>query len=197
MDVKGLGKFINNCRSASKDPGASTELLRDSLLEASETLEKMGGKYFAYPDHINGIVGLMLRIHAMGKAEVIKPKEEETENNIVDLKLLQGGKEPPKGDDWLSKLDEHTLFFVQRQNAPMEFSLGLFWKETHEGKVVKLRSPMLPEALYVNPIRFCNVYTLYENCGIVDYKQEEVTPNDQPNRVEGTDPVERPEGQQG
>lgn len=127
---------------------------------------------------------------------VARSNEDEERNKIVSLQLITGGKEPPStGEDWLSKLPEKALFFVQKKNSA-DFALGLFWKESHEGKVVKLRSPMLPEPLYVNPSRFANAYSLYEDCGIVQYNQEEGNSNDQRDPLEGADPVAGPSREQ-
>lgn len=124
-------------------------------------------------------------------------EEKEEKDNIVSLKLIQGGKEPPStGSDWLSALEVGTVFFVQSKTNPMDFNLGLFRVSKKEERVIMLQSPMLPKEIYVNPIRFCNNYLLYQEVGIV--KEEEGNSHDG-DRVEGDggvpqDEVERPSG---
>ena len=113
-------------------------------------------------------------------APIGKEEQEEEENNVVSLKLITGGKEPPStGSDWLSALEDGTIFYVQNKLNPMDFSLGVFRLAKREGKVVVLQSTMLPREIYVNPVRFCNNYLLYENMGVIVYKEEEVNSHDE------------------
>lgn len=131
--------------------------------------------------------------------DTVAKHQKEERMNELGLELIKGGKpdglQPPMGEDWLSRLAVGSLFFVQRSNVATEFSLGLFHKEAHEGKVVRLRSlvPMMDESLYVNPSRFCNVFSLFEDLGVKQVKEED---NEQHHQVEEPGGVERHEGQQ-
>ena len=140
-------------------------------------------------------------------------KEEEKEDNVVSLKLVQGGKEPPSfgGSDWLSKLEVGTVFFVESMNSG-SFALGLFRLVKKDNKVIVLNSPDVlevgpdgrsqPKDIYINPTRFCNQHRLYQEVGVLDFKQEEKEEEDDgdrgtvPSGGEGSE-VERSPGEQG
>ena len=108
----------------------------------------------------------------------------EERKEILGLQLMNGGKTPPTtGADWLSDLPEGTLFYAQSKTNPMDFNLGLFKVAEKDEKVVVLISPQVSTILPVNPVRFCNQYTLFQNKGIE--KKEEENSHDAGNRNEG------------
>lgn len=105
--------------------------------------------------------------------------EEEKDNSPMTLKLITGGKGPPSTDgNWFTDMDIGTLFLVQaKARSPQsanDFNLGLFKLVGKEGatqRVMVLACASVPEPLYVDPVRFTNVYNLYEVLGV--QKQEE------------------------
>lgn len=109
-------------------------------------------------------------------------RAEEAEREVKDLKeevkatgpklvLLPGGKEPPTtANCWLERFEIGTIFIIQSKNDPMDFTLGLFKLVGVEGiqsKAYILMSPSMEKPIYVNPVRFCNKYSLYDTVAVV------------------------------
>lgn len=188
MQPKQLTQLVRNAQSAIGDPGVSIELLKNRLKGLVEVLEQEGEKIFALPDYAEAVVNLMLEVHKMKTLKV--DKQEEEEGKVVSLQLITGGKEPPISSpgDWLSPLADGTVFYVQAKQNPMDFNLGLFRKMKTEGKIIHLLAPPPVGERPVNPVRFCNSYTLYQEVCILE--QEEKT--DDGNRDEPTDGAETP-----
>lgn len=102
--------------------------------------------------------------------KLLKTPEEEQEERkkVVDLKLITGGKEPPEGgESWIEKLDVGSCFLVRDKSSPLEFNLGLFRLAEKTTKAVVLQTPHVAHNLYVDPVRFCNRYMMYENLGVM------------------------------
>ena len=112
------------------------------------------------------------------KEEATKETKKE-KTNVVELKLVTGGGEPPvSSGNWLKDLEDGTVFFVQSKLDFKDFNLLLFRLEGKAGphnKLICIRSPNLPKEIYVDPHRFCNQYNLYHTEGVmkVPEKQEE------------------------
>jgi hypothetical protein len=105
-------------------------------------------------------------------------QQEEKEDNVVHL--ITGGKEPPStGECWLDELPIGAIFTVQDKIAsdirdPNYFNLGLFKIADRDGKVTYLQSLDNPKGMPVNPVRFCNRFTKYEEItGYVLAKEKE------------------------
>lgn len=105
----------------------------------------------------------------------------EKEENVVPFKLITGGKPPRDPDDWLSELAEGTVFLVQHKNNVNEFSLGQFiLVNKFEKSILILTTTNQQMYSYVNPLRFCRSFTLWEIIGKVDAEtpeQEETEEN--------------------
>lgn len=108
-------------------------------------------------------------------------KKEEEDNFIKmtpHLKLITGGGEPPqKTGTWLKDLEIGTVFFVSNAKEIRDFNLQLFRKEGQEGthqNVVCIRSPLLPKELYVDPVRFSNMFNLHHTVGVMAFPTEPV-----------------------
>lgn len=107
---------------------------------------------------------------------------------MPELKLLEGGKNPPNGN-WLSELDTGTMFLVQ-DKTNHDFLLGAFKLVNKTEKAVMLVNSSVPNPVFVNPMRFCNKYSLYEVLGIhkepeQQQEQETEVTDEQGNRNEG------------
>lgn len=120
---------------------------------------------------------------------------ERQDGTVTELRVLQGGKEPPtSGENWLDRLPIGTVFWAQSKTNPMDFVLKLFRIHTKEGKVITLQAIQIQENIPVNSTRFCNNYLLYEQVGVI------MEPTDGGNRVERDErvpdeEVERPAGE--
>jgi hypothetical protein len=108
----------------------------------------------------------------------LEVQQEEKEDNVVQL--ITGGKEPPStADNWLDELPIGAIFTVQDKLAsdirdPNYFNLGLFKIAERDGKVTYLQSLDNPKGMPVNPTRFCNRFTKYEEItGYVLAKEQE------------------------
>jgi hypothetical protein len=94
-------------------------------------------------------------------------EQEQEETNIINLdkekekRLALGSKEPPSGI-WLKDLSEGTIFFVRRKNQGQDFLLGYFMIKDKTEKAIILVEKSSPQDIAVDPIRFCNVYELFE-----------------------------------
>lgn len=108
--------------------------------------------------------------------------EDEEKDKIIKmtphLKLITGGGEPPqKTGTWLKDLEIGTVFFVSNAKEIRDFNLQLFRKEGQEGthqNVVCIRSPLLPKELYVDPVRFSNMFNLHHTVGVMAFPTEPV-----------------------
>jgi len=118
------------------------------------------------------------------KPDSQEQEEEEKRHKVVDLRLLQGGKEPPStGETWLEKKPIGACFLVKEKNNPMEFNLGLFRIDHKTDKAVILHHPPIPNPLYVDPVAFCNKYREFEDLGIM-LTRKDFEEHDR-NRLEG------------
>ena len=92
-------------------------------------------------------------------------------NNVVDLKERAGRKLPPSGGDWLSELDEGTVFLCRpkqsikkpgEQEVPVPF-LREFTVFRKVGKAIQLSIGMEHEELaWTDPQIFCNMMDLFQ-----------------------------------
>lgn len=108
----------------------------------------------------------------------IKLEEEEKVKMTPHLKLITGGGDTPqKTGVWLKDLEIGTVFFVSNAKELRDFQLQLFRKEGQEGthqNVVCIRSPLLPKELYVDPIRFSNMFNLHHTVGVMAFPTEPI-----------------------
>lgn len=90
-------------------------------------------------------------------------KKEEQETMADYLKLVTGGAELPPNGNWLSLLDNDTVFLVKDKKSP-SFALGHFKVLDKTDKTVFLgaSNPQMPSMIPVEPIRFCQQYSLHE-----------------------------------
>jgi hypothetical protein len=128
--------------------------------------------------------------HSMGNVLKFNNKDnEEIMTEVTYLKSMTGGKEPPADGNWLSLLDNGTIFLVQSKRDPQAFQLGEFILLDKTPKTVYVMSQDAPgRRIPWNPTRFCNQYSLYEIQGIVEIPeipkdQEEEKNNEQGDRV--------------
>lgn len=93
---------------------------------------------------------------------------EKESNNVVDLKLVSGGKEPPADGNWLRELEDGTIFLIEDKNSH-DFNLGQVRLLHKEEKSIYLGFIVNgnPITSFVNPIKFCQRYRLYETLGVV------------------------------
>lgn len=96
------------------------------------------------------------------------------ENKAVTLELIKdtGSKLPPIGADWLSEKEKGSVFLVQQRNKP-DYILGLFQLMDKTEKACVLMTPDHPKPIYVSPGRFCQVYSEFEDLGILREKKDE------------------------
>lgn len=95
----------------------------------------------------------------------IQETEIEEENNIIQLKLLLGGKQPPKkGDNWLSKINQWAFFTAK--NDKMSKVEGFLYQVV--GKYDNTTALTLfipkeePHTRYFSTIDFSEEYTLMD-----------------------------------
>lgn len=200
MKPKELTHLIRNAQSAIGDPGVNIDLVKNRLKGLVEVLEQHGEKIFALPDYSKGVVDLMLERHKMKLETVAKEEEKDdvVEYNgpkLIVNNALAGG-EPPliTPGDWLTPLQDGTVFFVQSKQNPMDFNLGFFRKVRTDNKVIMLQSPQLPKEIYVNPVRFCNSFTLYQEMFVLEEKADDDGNRDQPATGAEKHPVDGLEG---
>jgi hypothetical protein len=96
--------------------------------------------------------------------DINKQEEEERSANPPKLTLITGGKQPPDdpdNPDWLSKLDNHTTFLVQKRNDST-FSLGQFTIVIKLKKAILLLMEGAKTPLWVDPMRFCRDFNKFE-----------------------------------
>ena len=107
------------------------------------------------------------------KNDKFEEKElDEEENKVVDLRLVPGGKEPTDPGNWLSELEEGTVFLI-RDKHTADFNLGLFHLIKKTDKSVLLFTNVNTEIYtYVDPRRFCNKYVLHEILGKIEKEKE-------------------------
>ena len=99
-------------------------------------------------------------------------KKQEEEENMLEGKLLTGGKGPSDSTNWLENLEIGTIFLIEdRQSA--DFNLGHFKLVDKTEKACILASSVLPQPVFVNSFRFCQKYRLFEDLGTI--KEEEDT----------------------
>jgi hypothetical protein len=129
--------------------------------------------------------------HSMGEILKFNNKEEETiMTEVTYLKSVTGGKEPPADGNWLSLLDNGTIFLVQSKRDPQAFQLGEFILLDKTPKTVYVMSQDAPgRRIPWNPQRFCNQYSLYEISGVVEMpeipkEEEKEGTEDEHNRVD-------------
>jgi hypothetical protein len=122
--------------------------------------------------------GILKWVEARMAKGIEVQQQEEKEDNVVQL--ITGGKEPPStADNWLDELPIGAIFTVQDKLAsdirdPNYFNLGLFKIAERDGKVTYLQSLDNPKGMPVNPTRFCNRFTKYEEItGYVLAKEKE------------------------
>jgi len=108
----------------------------------------------------------------LAKVRLVVDNNKEEQYRMADyLKLVTGGKELPPNGDWLSLLDVDTVFLVKDKRSP-SFALGHFkiLDKTEGSKTVFLGStnPQMPPMIPVEPVRFCQQYSLHEVICITD-----------------------------
>jgi len=109
---------------------------------------------------------------------IISPKQKEKENSrkMPELKLLPGGKRPSDPTNWISELDIGSMFLVKKKASMLEFQLGLFkLSEKTDKYAIIIHTSSPTEPLFIDPIRFCSVYSLVDVLGIIapEYPKEE------------------------
>lgn len=152
---------------------------RDDLALTDELIDELDAEEVILPD-----------IDEMAKA--IRELTTQEKAKQLSLKLITGGKGPPSeppgiGNCWLDGLVIGSVFYVQSKTDGMDFRVPMFRVEGRDHNVTMLQSPDAPgQLLPVNPVRFCNKFTLYLNKGPVDIPQEEgeIT-NDDGHRLQG------------
>lgn len=115
-------------------------------------------------DYMNEGIEVMERLPELKEEE---PKEED-KSNVVPLRLLTGGKEPPgsSSKDWLTPLTENTSFLVQRINnkTGLEFELLEYRIVFKAERSIALSLTYNHEIadIWVDPKLFCKLHTLVE-----------------------------------
>lgn len=110
-------------------------------------------------------------------------KEDE---EVKKFRVITGGKEPPddpNNPDWLSKLDKGTVFLVQDKLNPNDFNLGLIrlLNKTDKSATLAIKQGEAIIEAFVNPLRFCKKYSLYEVLGVLfDQDTHTEEPEDEP-----------------
>lgn len=88
--------------------------------------------------------------------------EEQEEKRVVPLwkpKLITGGKGPP-GHNWLSDLNEGTVFLVEAKQSA-SFALGQFHLLHKLDNAIHLMDNLQTEThIWVNPTKFCSQFNL-------------------------------------
>jgi len=106
------------------------------------------------------------RTEELKKSDIVEETRDEKDekSNVVELKLLTGGKGPP-GNDWLSGLDDGSVFLTR----PSSHQFDKPWMEEYhisarsEQGMVCLYSNLNQEAyIWVDPVRFSRVMELVE-----------------------------------
>lgn len=123
------------------------------------------------------------------------------DENVIDLdkertnRLALGYKDPPSGN-WLKDLTEGTIFLVRRKNAGADFALGYFMVVDKTEKSVILQEKSSPQSLPVDPIRFTNVFELFEvlQDGEVTRTQIELNEKEEENSNGDSDRTIQPRG---
>lgn len=91
-----------------------------------------------------------------------------TDDNIIDfeaaktrLALAGAGPMDPDNPTWLQRYDVGTLFTVRKKNSPLDFLVYQFGIKSKTSKAILLLDEN-QQKIMVDPIRFCNVFDLYE-----------------------------------
>lgn len=112
-------------------------------------------------------------VRLLGYEEFNKERqEEEKERKPVTLKVV-GGKEPPEDGNYFTDMEIGTIFLVRSKQNLSDYNLGLFRLEQKTPKSAILRTPSIPQSLYIIPINFCKIWSLYEVQGIIEDKDIE------------------------
>lgn len=100
-------------------------------------------------------------------AKIIKTeeKEEQMADNVIQL-VATGDKGPTDPNDWLSPMEDGTVFLIQDRNTH-DFNLGMFmlngkeYLEKNRTACFLTSNNPHPVKIVVNPSRFCQKYQLY------------------------------------
>lgn len=98
---------------------------------------------------------------------------EREETNVLPFekqpKLSFAGKEPPTSPNWLSELQEGSVFLIKDKTSA-EYVLTKFWLAVKEESYCLLSTPTHTGMLdvYVEPTRFCQKYSFVEELGMKD-----------------------------
>ena len=103
-------------------------------------------------------------------------KEEEEKDNVVSLKLIEGGKDTSgtNDSDWLTPLAEGTIFLTQEKNNPNVFHLDQWQKVDDFDQSQLLVSNLNGQVRLFVPkpaTRFCNKFRLHEILAIIENKE--------------------------
>lgn len=104
------------------------------------------------------------------KVAQIDENEIETKGlNVVELKTVTGGKGPTDyhPNDWLSPLADGTIFLFHKKKDPFESNLGQAKILSRTEKAIYLGFIINGQPMQgpVDPVKFCNVYGMFENLG--------------------------------
>lgn len=108
----------------------------------------------------NSLDQLLFGEYAFNLAHEIIDNDERT--NILELKAITGGKQPPSDMGWLWELSNGTRFLCTGLNAPTPF-LAEYKIIERSSRGVKLAS-LVGETMeaWVNPMKFSKTYIKYE-----------------------------------
>jgi len=120
-------------------------------------------------------------------------------SRVTNLKLITGGRDGDGSDmNWLQGLEIGTIFLVKEKRTPQatlpSFMLLCYCLVFKTDKACKLASENTQLGdVYVDPIRFCERYDLFEVIGKVPMEQPQAEEQEEENNG-GTDWTERDSG---
>lgn len=112
-------------------------------------------------------------------------EQEEVFNNVVELKLITGGKDSGPKDptgNFMADMEIGTIFLVKDKTNAKDFSLGQFQLVDKTDKSCLIAQTLNGKMLaFVDPVWFCSKYQLWEVLAIIKEEEtqlEEVTTNE-------------------
>jgi len=101
-------------------------------------------------------------------------EEQEKElTNVVELRSITGGKQPPEDGNYFTNMAVGTIFLVRNKQDLRDPNLHLFYLRGKTEKAVILSTPTIPQLMYQIPMVFCGKFDLFETIGFVEETQEQ------------------------
>jgi hypothetical protein len=178
LSEKTLNQFLNNLTSTLGDPTTTLGKAKTRIMESIIITRELTKYFLLKRDKealTRGVVNLMLEIKRHNDAQNVFLEETKKLRLVVD-NTLKGGKEPPKGPNWLKDLELGSVFRVLEKNTRnfllIQFALLQKSDDNKTSKLFTFIPTDIPE-IDVDNIRFCERFEYVDTIGIFSNPKEE------------------------